>query len=460
MLPLGDARRSFEKLADAAVGADLSASYFVAYTKGSEWSHWQSLLLPDKTEFSLAFLESKLRKAFFPLSSFSRSFLDKYESYLRLGWTGHYEMLMPTVANLEGLSRVDLSSRDIRLTNKRYFSNYTTHPDDIDQGTAFAHKVKNSALAQTLLEPGRQLAEASFKGRLFPRGAAAAKLSEIVDPVGEPLNHSRPAAPSTAGEEGLLQTEGVRINAETTAQGTAAPEPASEPDPSNMLIWGTKGVPFWALLGAILVKARPESILELGSGRSTTFLADYAFRAGVRCVSIEQSGIWHRKVTNDLRFMNVIGNYVHHVPVSRAAGGQAWYDLEKMERLIRSQAFDLVFVDGPQGGARRSRSGQALLRRAARNSRLIIVDDVHRPYNLAFFNELAARFPEDGRFFYRYKNNFVAIAADEWRSLVRSCFDFLEMPYVPVLTEEAIGSSSAPDGTARRAGQLGGAEPG
>ncbi len=36
--------------------------------------------------FSFASLESNLRKAFFPLSSFSRSFLDTYEDYLRVGW--------------------------------------------------------------------------------------------------------------------------------------------------------------------------------------------------------------------------------------------------------------------------------------------------------------------------------------------------------------------------------------
>lgn len=228
------------------------------------------------------------------------------------------------------------------------------------------------------------------------------------------------------------QTGGAEVDV-----GTAAPEmSALRSEAPDVPIWSTKGVPFWALLSAILVKAQPKSILELGSGRSTTFLADYAFRARIRCLSIEQSEIWHRKVSNDLRFMHVLGDYVHHVPVTRPAGRQAWYDLERMQQLIRRRAYDLVFVDGPQGGARRSRSGQALLKRASRNSRLIIVDDVHRAYNLTFFNELAARFPEDGRFFYRYNKNCVAIAADEGRNVVRSCFDFLDLPYAQALPEE------------------------
>jgi hypothetical protein len=54
----------------------------------------------------------------------------------------------------------------------------------------------------------------------------------------------------------------------------------SVPDSSDVKIWATKGVHFWTLLGAILLKVRPDSILELGGGRSTTVLADYAFAPG------------------------------------------------------------------------------------------------------------------------------------------------------------------------------------
>ena len=63
------------------------------------------------------------------------------------------------------------------------------------------------------------------------------------------------------------------------------------------------------------------------------------------------------------------------------------------------------------------------------------MDDVHRPYNLAVFEELAARFPPDGRFFHRYGNNILALGAGEWRGLVRSCFEFLEMPFAAALSE-------------------------
>ena len=221
-----------------------------------------------------------------------------------------------------------------------------------------------------------------------------------------------------------------RQTAQDAGSGAEAAAQVAAPDPSEVRIWGTKGIHFWALLGAVLVKARPESILELGGGRSTTFLADYAFRARVPCVSIEQSEAWYRKIAADLRFMNVRGQHVHHVPVTRAGDGERWYDLAAVERLVGGRAFDLVFVDGPQGGARRSARGQALVPRAARDARLVVVDDVHRPYNLAFFEDLARRFPPNGRFFlsYGYGSNLLAMATAEWRGVVRSSLRFLDLP--------------------------------
>lgn len=203
-----------------------------------------------------------------------------------------------------------------------------------------------------------------------------------------------------------------------------------DPSSSEVKIWATKGVHFWTLLGAILIRTRPDSILELGGGRSTTVLADYAFRSRVRCVSVEQSDLWFRKIVSDLGFMHVRGVHVHHVPVTRLPGEAPWYDFQAMEKLLGGRAFDFVLVDGPQGGARRNPRGQALIAKAARDARILMVDDVHRPYNLACFEDLAARFPPDGRFFYRYGRNLIAIGAGECREAVRSCFDFLGLPYL------------------------------
>ncbi len=213
-------------------------------------------------------------------------------------------------------------------------------------------------------------------------------------------------------------------------------EPAGPPAgdrPSK--VWATKGIAFWAVLSSILVKAQPDSLLELGSGGSTTFLADYAFRYRKRFASIEQDAAWHAKVVEDLRCMNVKGAYVHHVPLD-AAETPPWYDRARLQAAAGDKPWDLVFVDGPQGAGRRNAEGRKVIRRAARAARLLIVDDVHRPYNLALFEALSRqRFGGDA-VFHRYANNAIAIAAtEEWRGIVTGCFDFLGVPWSPTMPE-------------------------
>lgn len=203
----------------------------------------------------------------------------------------------------------------------------------------------------------------------------------------------------------------------------------SNVDPENTRIWCTKGVSFWALLSAILIKTRPNSILELGGGRSTTFLADYACRFQKEGMTFEESKVWHRKITDDLKFMDLQGYAVHLAPLTTEA--EPWYDFDVVESLIGRRAFDLVFVDGPARMSHRCNwRGQSIIRTAARDARLIICDDVQEPHDLDFFYELTRRFPANGKFFYHYGSNVIAIAgATEWADVIRDCFEFLGMDY-------------------------------
>lgn len=234
------------------------------------------------------------------------------------------------------------------------------------------------------------------------------------------------------------------MSAELVASNRATEQRASiedDPDPGSVKIWGTKGIAFWTLLGAVLLRAQPRSILELGGGRSTTVLADYAFRADIPCVTIEQSPIWRKKILNDLKFLHIGGAAVHHVPiVTRPGTTFPWYDQAKVERIIAGRAFDCVFVDGPQGNARRNADGMLIIRQAARKARLLIVDDLHRPYNLNFFYDLAERCPPEGRFFLSYGGNLVGLASGVHAEILRSSFAFLDLPVLhqpPVITERA-----------------------
>ena len=201
-------------------------------------------------------------------------------------------------------------------------------------------------------------------------------------------------------------------------------------DPNGTLIWCTKGFSFWALLSAILIKTRPNSILELGGGRSTTFLADYAFRFQKEGMTIEESKLWQRKITADLEFMDLRGYSVHLAPLTTDTE-PPWYDFDVVESLIGGRTFDLVFVDGPARMSHRCNArGQDIVRAAARDARLIICDDVQEPHDLDFFCELTNRFPANGKFFYHYGSNVIAIAgAPEWADAIESCFAFLGMDY-------------------------------
>jgi hypothetical protein len=205
--------------------------------------------------------------------------------------------------------------------------------------------------------------------------------------------------------------------------------PASCPNPKTR-IWATKGISVWALLSAILIRTRPESILEFGGGRSTTFLADYSFRFKKRGVTIEESEVWRKKILNDLSFMQIQGYPVHLAPLSMDAD-RPWYDLDIVDRVVDGFAFDLVFIDGPAYMPYRNNlRGQSTIRAAAREARLVICDDVQQPDDLEFFMDLATRFPTEGKFFYQYNKNVIALAAaPEWSSIVKDCFEFLRMNY-------------------------------
>jgi hypothetical protein len=212
--------------------------------------------------------------------------------------------------------------------------------------------------------------------------------------------------------------------------GEAQPDMQGDEAAKKVKLWATKGVLFWSALSGILVRTRPNTILEFGGGRSTTFLADYVHSFRKEGMTIEQSPLWHKKIRNDLKFMSVSGHTVHHVPLSAPADGPGWYDFEIVDRLLGDRAFDLVFVDGPVGDTRSNPRGQAIIARAAREARLIIFDDLHRDYNVRFFDELTRRFPDQSKFFYPYRRNTIAfVAAAEWTGIVRDTLQFLGLPY-------------------------------
>jgi predicted O-methyltransferase YrrM len=180
--------------------------------------------------------------------------------------------------------------------------------------------------------------------------------------------------------------------------------------------WGTKSFECWTVLMALLALVRPRTIVELGSGRSTSYLADYAKKADARFASIEQNRFYVRKVRRGMRNSFLDPRYVHYVPLA----DDGWYDGERLRRAVDFPC-DLLFVDGPVGvdealgtGRRNIERALAWLRAAAASSRAIIVDDVHRRSNLELFHLLSAAAPASAALYQSYSvitaPNVVAIA--------------------------------------------------
>jgi hypothetical protein len=170
------------------------------------------------------------------------------------------------------------------------------------------------------------------------------------------------------------------------------------------LHWGTKSFECWVLLCAVLSRVRPRGVVELGSGRSTSYLAEYAVKANVPFASIEQNWFYAIKIRRGLRNSLLPARFVHHVPLAP----DGWYDGARLHRIV-DFACDCLFVDGPVGvdedlgnGRRAGARAQAWLRQAAATSRVIIVDDVHRRANLELLQQLVATAPDRAPLFMRY----------------------------------------------------------
>jgi len=159
---------------------------------------------------------------------------------------------------------------------------------------------------------------------------------------------------------------------------------------SGALPWGTKSFEFWTLLLVILAVVRPRSMVELGSGRSTSYLAEYAMKEAVPYASIEQNRVYAMKIRRGLRNSFLDPRYLHHVSIGR----DGWYEMEKLNRVVTAPC-EFLFVDGPVGaqeavgrGVRRCERSDKWLAAAAATSKVIIVDDVHRKSNLELFHKL------------------------------------------------------------------------
>jgi hypothetical protein len=174
--------------------------------------------------------------------------------------------------------------------------------------------------------------------------------------------------------------------------------------------WGTKGFEFWVFLSVLLKTARPNAILELGCGRSSSFFADYAYAYGATYVGIENDVRWLDKTTVDIDLLGFGQRHLSHVPL--AADG-SWYDIEGFRAATRDPGrFDFALIDGPNErlffaseaevarwfrpedgnpfGHRDDPGGLAAIRSVTGGCDVMIVDDVHKEHVLRTVDRMLA----------------------------------------------------------------------
>lgn len=143
--------------------------------------------------------------------------------------------------------------------------------------------------------------------------------------------------------------------------------------------WATKSYEVWLALQTSLFLVRPRMLVELGSGRSTNYLGEYAFKMGARLVSIEEHAHYAKKANRLLRDSFLPDDFVHHVPVH-----DGWYDPERVVALLQplEEPIDFILVDGPSSaglGDRGSRAFARYVEPLLGSVKLAVIDDTHRP---------------------------------------------------------------------------------
>jgi hypothetical protein len=193
--------------------------------------------------------------------------------------------------------------------------------------------------------------------------------------------------------------------------------------------WRTKSFEFWTFLTVLLVIVRPRSIVELGSGRSTSYLTEYALKEGILYASIEQNRFYAAKIKRGLRNSFLSDRYLHHVPI--AADG--WYQMDALNRVTNFPC-EFLFVDGPVGiqdprtaGRRNCERSLPWLKTAAATSKVVMADDVHYRSNFDMFHELMGESQRLSTLYLSYhvqpNPNVIAVAVDSafYDTLTRVC---------------------------------------
>ncbi len=164
--------------------------------------------------------------------------------------------------------------------------------------------------------------------------------------------------------------------------------------------WPTKPLEFWIILNLILIKTKPDSILELGSGRSTYHLYEYVIKYKKKLESVEHNWTYFKIIKKGLS--HIFGknyDYINFVPIKHD-----WYDYSKI-----STKFDFLFIDGPNKNSflkdnnsiRSSKKAIKFLNNKVNKCKIIIIDDTHKEDVINLVNNLEIKLQYSELKYYR-----------------------------------------------------------
>lgn len=136
-------------------------------------------------------------------------------------------------------------------------------------------------------------------------------------------------------------------------------------------VWATSSFEVWLLIQNLIFLIKPLKILEFGSGRSTNYLSEYAYKNNSDFISIEHNFYFYLRVKFGLNFSFLNPEYVKYVPLKNE-----WYNTIILEKLLGDYGdIDFFYIDGPKKERDPKIFYDYILPKL--NVKIIIIDDTH-----------------------------------------------------------------------------------
>jgi tRNA A58 N-methylase Trm61 len=167
------------------------------------------------------------------------------------------------------------------------------------------------------------------------------------------------------------------------------------------------------ILNEILINNR-KTVVELGCGVSTLYLARQLSRVGGKLFSFDDNAGWVEIVRGFLDEMKIPPNVCRLVPapltettLSLVGGtGNRWYDTDSIERSLSGETFDMVIVDGPEAWQKHAGFSRypalPYLHRYLKDDFVVFLDDITRKGERKILKRWASDFSLDTSIYPEY----------------------------------------------------------